>query len=332
LEFPASEALINGFDLFFMGETNLKSILQTREWAEFKKTQGFEILTLGELFIHKKNLPFGQNFLYLPEVSARDISAKEIESLKAITKEQKSIFARLELTDQFSENAHKLIRSLGFQKSFEEIQPKWRQIIDLTKTRGTLLSEMKQKGRYNVRLAQRKGVQVQSVNFKSQNEKDKLKALKIFYSLYKETNEREGLKGRDFSYFQNLIDKFKETDYLEIYIATYQNEPVAAALVSFYDNKASYLYGGSSRRYKEVMAPYLLHWQIILSSKERGFKVYDLVGRARPGDNSSKWAGITRFKEQFGGQPIEILGSYDYINKPFWYRLFKIAEKIRRRQ
>ena len=326
----------------------MSSILQTKEWAEFKKTQGFEILTLGNLFIHKRKLPFGQNFLYLPEVNAQNISGAQIEELKKITKEQKAIFARLELIDRFSENSFKLLLSLGFQKAFEEIQPKWRQIIDLTKTRGTILAEMKSKGRYNLRLAERKGVAIQNLNIKSQSF---VPNLKIFYSLYKQTTEREKISGRSRQYFLDLVDsfdsakrrsestlsevervdKFKETDYLEIYIARYENEPVAAALVSFYGGVASYLYGGSSRRHKEVMAPYLMHWQIICDAKEREMKIYDLLGRSRPGDEKSKWSGITRFKEQLGGEAVEILGSYDFVNKPFFYKVFKIVEKIRRK-
>ena len=80
------------------------------------------------------------------------------------------------------------------------------------------------------------------------------------------------------------------------------------------------------------MAPYLMHWQAIKDAKEKGCKTYDLHGRARPEDERSSWSGITRFKEQFGGEAVELLGSYDYINKPIHYQIFKFAEKTRRKQ
>jgi len=301
----------------------MKSILQSPEWAEFKKSQGFEILMLGDIYVHKRALPYGKNFLYLPEVNASDISPQQIEELKEITKQQKSIFTRLEILDRFNESSYKLIRSFGFEKAFEQVQPKWRQIINLSQSEEEISSQMKQKGRYNIKVAQKHDVLIKTS--KDEN------AIKIFHQLYMQTGEREKLSGRSIEYFKKMLDSFSETEYLEIYIATYKNEPVAAAIISFYDGVASYLYGGSSRSKKEVMAPYLMHWQIIKDAKSKGMTKYDMIGRAKPEDEKSKWAGVTRFKEQFGGEAVEILGSFDCVNQKLAYTLFKIAEKRRRK-
>jgi len=324
----------------------VRSILQTTEWAEFKKTQGFEILHLGEIFVHKRSLPLGQSFLYLPEVDTDDINPAQLEELKKITREQKSVFARVEFLNPFSENFHKLIRSMRFVPAFEQVQPKWRQIVDLAGSEEEILAGMRPKGRYNIRLAERHQVRIQISKFKVQNDpfdatqghpeqsrmddNEKLKIVETFYKLYNETTRRERISGRSLEYFQNMVDKFKGSDYLEIYIATYRGEPVAAATVSFCGGVASYLYGGSSREHKEVMAPYLLHWQVMRDAKERGCKAYDLIGRSAPG-KEDKWSGVTRFKEQFGGKAVEVLGSYDYVNKPTWYWTFKTVEKLRGR-
>jgi len=305
----------------------MKSILQTKEWADFKSKFDFEILEIDGHFIHKRHLPYNQNFLYLPEVAAKEFSAGSIEKLKKIAKDQNSIFVRLELVDEFSENAHKLLQSLGFQKAFEELQPKWRHVIDLTATRGEILAQMKQKGRYNIKLAERKGVRVDQYPLSTIDQKH----LKFFYTLYQETVKREGITGRSYEYFERLADSFRETDYFSVYIASYKGEPLAGALVSFYDKTALYLYGGSSRQHSEVMAPYLMHWQIITDAKEREMTSYDMLGRSVPGDEGHRWAGVTRFKEQFGGRAKEILGSYDYISKSMAYKLFRFAEKMRRK-
>lgn len=296
--------------------------MQSKEWAEFKTSQGFEIFELDGLYVHKRNLPAGRNFLYIPEADASAVNQGHLDEIKKLAKEQNSVFARLEIVDKFSENADQMIRALGFNKAFEEVQPKWRQIIDISKTKEEILAQMKQKGRYNIKIAQKHGVEIKSG-------KDNLKA---FYGLYQETVQREGITGRSIEYFQKMVDNFCETDYLEIYLATYQEEPVAGALITFYDGLASYMYGGSSRSHKEVMAPYLMHWQIIKDAKARGCIKYDLLGRSKPGNERGKWAGVTRFKEQLGGEAVEILGSYDYINQNFNYRLFKTVEKLRRRQ
>lgn len=301
----------------------MKSFLQTKQWADFKKSQGFEIIELDGIFIHKRNIPMGQNFLYIPEVSANDINQENLEELKKLTKEQKSIFLKIEFIDPVNENAGQILQSLNLKKSFEQIQPKWRQIIDINISEDEILAQMKQKGRYNLHLAEKKSVKIT----KGHNKDD----IKAFYDLYTQTTNREKISGRNVKYFEELVDSFASTDYLEIYIASYEKEPVAGAVIVYCDGVASYLYGGSSRRHKEVMAPYLLHWKIIQDAKMRGCHSYDLIGRSKPGDEKSQWAGVTRFKEQLGGQAVEILGSFDFINKPFWYSIYKLVESIRRK-
>lgn len=305
----------------------MKSILQTQEWADFKSKFDFEILNLGNIFVHKRKLPFNQNFLYIPEVSAKNISPQEVEDLAKLAKEHKSIFARLELIDEFSDSGFKLLGSFGFKKSFEQVQPKWRQIIDLKPTRGEILALMKQKGRYNIKLAERKGVKVMKFDAESA---DFNRQLEVFHNLVEDTVHREGISGRSLKYFQEMFHAFRSTDYLKLYIAYYNGIALSAALVSFYDGVASYLYGGSSRDHKEVMAPYLMHWQIICEAKDSQMTSYDMLGRAVPDQENHRWSGVTKFKEQFGGRPVEILGSFDYIVKPFWYSIYKLAEKRRR--
>ncbi len=306
----------------------MRSILQTHEWAKFKASQDFEILELNGIFVHKRKLPLGKNFLYIPEVAASQITPGHIEEAKKLAKKLNSIFIRLEVVDKYSDNADKMIQAFGFVRAFEQVQPKWRQVIDISKSEDEILAQMKQKGRYNLRLAQRHDVKVESQNSKVTIESQKIKD---FYSLYTETVKREKITGRTADYFQKMVDNFADTDYLEIFLATYQNKPVAAALVSYFDSVASYLYGGSSREHREVMAPYLMHWKIIQKAKERGCKSYDLLGRSAP-EKQGKWSGVTKFKEQFGGEAVEILGSYDFVSQSFWYGLFKMAEKIRRKQ
>ena len=320
----------------------MKSILQTKEWANFKASQGFEILNIGDLLVHKRNLPYGQNFLYLPEVSSDYLTAQNMDEIKKLAEREKSIFARIELINPYSENADKIIQSFGFVKSFEQVQPKWRQIIDIDKSEDEILAQMKSKGRYNIRVAERHGVKIENYNIENllkiaedseqgRGENLKLKIISNFYNLYSQTVKREKITGRSLNYFTKMVDSFADTDYLEIYIASYQGKLLAGALVSFYDGVASYLYGGSSSENREVMAPYGMHWQIMRDAKARGMKSYDMLGRAKMGDERSKWLGVTRFKEQFGGEAVEILGSYDFIVKPTHYRVFRMLERMRRK-
>lgn len=307
----------------------MSSVLQSKQWADFKASCGFEIIKVDGLYVHKKSLPMGNNFLYIPEASSSEINGKHIEDLKALVKKESSIFLRLEMIDRFGDNAQKILLSMGFRKAFEEIQPKWRQIVDLKPTRGTILAQMKQKGRYNVKLAERKGVIVKQVVLDGKNSEQE-KSIKVLFDLYSKTVLREKIGGRSIDYFKRMAEAFSGTDFLVVYMAFFENKPLSAALISFYDDTASYLYGGSSSENRELMAPYLMHWKIITDAKDRGCDFYDLIGRSRPGDENSSWAGLTRFKEQFGGNAVEILGSYDYVNKKVFYNLFKFFETARR--
>ncbi len=311
----------------------MKSILQTKEWADFKASQGFEILKVDDLFVHKRNLPYNQNFLYLPEISSQYLTAQNMDQIKNLARQQNSIFARVEFIDGFSDNADKIIRSFGFIKAFEQVQPKWRHVIDISKSEGEILKQMKPKGRYNIRLAERHKVKIENYKMEDlvKNEKLKSNVIGTFYNLVTKTVERERISGRSREYFEKMFDIFSDTDYLGTYIASYSGKPLAASLISFYGDTASYLYGGSSSEHREVMAPYAMHWRIMRDAKTRGMKKYDMLGRAKPGNEKSKWAGVTRFKEQFGGDAIEVLGSYDFINKSLLYRVFKFLEKIRRK-
>jgi lipid II:glycine glycyltransferase (peptidoglycan interpeptide bridge formation enzyme) len=300
----------------------VKSILQTSQWANFKKSTGWEIFENSGIFIHKRNLPLSKSFLYIPEIEFSLIDKNLVGWVKQLIQENNCIFARVEIIDPESETITKQMFSSGFIRAFEQVQPKWRQIIDISSDEQEILSQMRQKGRYNVRLAERKGVKIASgrtTNF-----------VRAFYGLYAQTVERERITGRDQKYFENMVDKFSDTDYLDIYTATYDGEPMAAAVIGFYGGVASYLYGGSSRRHKEVMAPYLMHYHIIKDAKSWGCKTYDLIGRDQP-DKSGKWAGVTKFKEQFGGRAIEITGSFDLVEKKTAYNIFKFAERLRRK-
>ncbi len=300
----------------------MKSILQTSQWANFKKSTGWEIFEDFGIFIHKRNLPLSKSFLYIPEIEFDLVDKSLIDWVEQLMRENNCIFARVEIIDPEDEKITKQMFSSGFIRAFEQVQPKWRQIIDISPDEQEILSQMHQKGRYNVRLAERKGVKISFGRTAS--------FIETFYKLYSQTVEREKITGRDQKYFENMVDKFSDTDYLDIYTATYDGEPVAAAVIGFYGGAASYLYGGSSRRHKEVMAPYLMHYQIIKDAKSRGCKTYDLIGRDQP-EKSGKWSGVTKFKEQFGGEAVEIAGSFDLVNQKTAYNIFKIAERSRRK-
>ena len=86
------------------------------------------------------------------------------------------------------------------------------------------------------------------------------------------------------------------------------------------------MHGASDHDYRALMAPYLLHWEVIKYAKEHGLSEYDLWGI-----DEKKWSGVTRFKKGFGGREVKYTGSYDYVFMPIWYRLYRLWQALFKR-
>jgi lipid II:glycine glycyltransferase (peptidoglycan interpeptide bridge formation enzyme) len=324
----------------------VKSLLQTRAWANLKVSQGWQSHEIDGIFVLEKPLSFGQSFLYAPEVNFSDIKNLQNfnQKIKEFTQKSPAIFFRLEILDKLDEEIVKKLCENGFIKAFEELQPEWRQIIDISGSEEEILTQMKQKGRYNIKIAQKHGVKIERVK-----EENLLEGVDTFYNLFLQTSKNQRFSVRPKKYFQNLVFRLYTASYADLFLAYFNEVPIAGLIITYYDAKASYLYGASSPEFRNVMAPYLAHWEAILAAKVKGCKTYDLLAVSpadglqqtangedeavsrKPGAVSHKYTGITRFKEQFGGKKINITGSYDLIFKPTWYKFFKMAEQYRRK-
>lgn len=303
----------------------MKSLLQSKYWANFKKKYGWIVHKVGKVRVFEKKLPFGKSFFYIPEVSSDQHSMFGIKELlkkiKPLAKKRKAIFLRIEPLEE-DKRIKNIFQRANLKRAFEEIQPWYRQWIRLDKPEDKILKDMKSKGRYNVRLAKRKGVKI----IKSESPKD----IEILYKLYKETAMREGFPPRPKKYFINLFYELFTKRNSMFFIAMYQGKPISALFVTFYGKIASYLYGGSSARNRNVMASYLAHWEAIKEAKKRGMEIYDMLAIAPREDEKHKHYGLRRFKQQFGGRQVNLVGGWDKVYSKFWYFWFKIAEKIRK--
>ncbi len=310
----------------------MKSFLQTPAWAKFKQTQGWEQFSVEGLSILGRKLPLGQYFLYAPEIPYTPIGLPILlTELRDLARAQGAFAVRLEFLHEWSAQTQGALSELGLVKAFEEIQPEFRQLIDLRPNTQAILAGMKQKGRYNIKIAEREGVVVEHAHDAA-----------AFSALYRETAERDRFSGRADSYFASLVELLLTENTGSVWIARYQNTPLAGAIVYSYAGVTSYLYGASSSQHRERMAPYALHWAIMEEAKTRGDETYDLLaitpfahdGYELTEDDyklAQKYTGITRFKQQFGGRGVHLLGGWDLVVNPFLYQAFKAAQRIRRR-
>jgi len=309
------------------------TIFQSPEWEEFKLRTGYgKSYRISGVLVLQKKLPLGRTMLYSPMVSKHQLDSiqntdgsvkKEFfDEINKIEKENNSIFYRLELNQP--ETVICYLLSVGFKKSFEEMQPEHNWLLNLSQTEEEILCGMKQKGRYNIKIAQKNEIKTtSSIDPKS-------KELNAFYSQYIKTGKRHNVSYREKKYFEALLDILREKEYAKAYTAWHGDIPLASAIMIFFGRSALYLYGASSDEHKNLMAPYLLHWEIMREAKTRGYKEYNFLGVSPDDSEDHPWAGITRFKKQFGGYEANIMGSYDLPLRPIEYQVFKIAEKIRR--
>lgn len=279
----------------------MDNFLQSKEWEEFQNALGRKTFRVNNILLIKHNLPFSKSYLYIPRT---DLNEKMLKEVHQIAQKEKAIFLRYEpLTKRPEKN---------FLKT-KSHQPEKTLILDLQKSEKEMLSQMHQKARYNIRLAQRHKLKVEKSN--------NLKDLEIFWQLAKKTEKRGRFRYFPKIYYQKLIETLGKKDLVKIFTAYLNKKPIASNIVLFYRKTAFYLFGASDYQFRQYMAPHLLQWEAIKEGKKRGLKFYDLWGI-----DEKRWPGITRFKRGFGGQEISYPGTFELPYHKFWYRLYKLAK------
>ena len=315
-------------------------IFQSYEWGEAMSHLGWEPFRLivedGKHIracisvLRKHILLTPWSILYSPRGPILDFKNLEafdclMQGIIKIASSQRSIFLQIiphafvedrGTADSLSKEGFVKIEKQGL---FRITQPLWVYRIDLSKTEQELLSQMKIKSRYNVRLAIRKGVEV--------SQRNSLDDLVIFYKMLRRTSARKNFAIRGFSYFSTIWKEMATHGLAELFFATYQDRILAGALVFVFGKICWYMYGASETIYSNVRPNYALQWHIIKWAKEKGCLWYDLRGVAsfNPSPNHSGY-GVYKFKKGFGGQPFTFLGDYYYIFKPNLYKHWERGE------
>ncbi len=184
--------------------------------------------------------------------------------------------------------------------------------VDLRADEATLLARMKQKTRYNIRLAERHGVLVRPGG---------LEDLPAFYALYQETGHRDGFLIRPYTYYRAVWQAFLEARLAQLFLAEHEGQLLAGVLAFRFGPTVWYMYGASASEKRELMPNYLLQWAVIRWAKDQGCTTYDLWGAPERLEETDPLWGVYRFKAGFGGQFVAQIGAYDYPIRPVLYRL-----------
>jgi len=323
--------------------------LQSEEWRKFQEATGKRTYRItGEdmsASVIEHELPSVGKYFYIPRWPVIGIMNYKLRitnffrELMNLAKKNNIGWIRIEPeNEEILDLIKKKLEEIRPRRTDYEViraphdmQPREILVMDITKSEEELLAEMKPKTRYNINLAQKRGVRTWSVERGTHSGK----YIEEFIKLVKLTAKRKGIKLHPRDYYRKMIENLL-SDMLSLYIAEYNNKVIAANLVVFYNKTAIYLHGATDDEYRNVMAPYLLQWQTILDAKKRGCEFYDFGGiktwNMKHGTrNKNSWAGISRFKIGFSPntQPTSFPGSYDIIMNPFRYWLYRNLQLIK---
>jgi lipid II:glycine glycyltransferase (peptidoglycan interpeptide bridge formation enzyme) len=212
-------------------------------------------------------------------------------------------------------------KNWNLRKTISDNLPSNTVFLDLNEECDTILKRMKPKTRYNIRLSLRKGVNVREI---SENEID------IWYDLYRQTAMRNGILLHDVAYFKSVLSArnghSKSPAKVYLLLAEYNNIPLAGMFLTISGKRATYLYGASSDRHRNLMATYALQWDAIKRAKSLGCNEYDMFGVSQTISRSHPLYGLYRFKTGFGGKIFHRMGCWDYPLMGDEYELFRLSE------
>ncbi len=312
----ATEEEIAKWDELVVANPDGGNTLQCKVFAAVKQAAGWTPQyviheldggDIAALYLSKK--VFGLGELWYAPKGPGVLTANQLrEVTQDLKKNAKGIFAVKIEPDIVDGTIRKDdLQSFGLVK-VRNIQYNWATVlVDLAPSEEEIINSFRQKTRYNIRLAERKGVTVEAVESSDEN-------LEIMYGLMEVTAKRAGVFLRDKGYFYSFWSDHAQAGNGQLFFARYEGQVVAGAFITHLGHKALYKDGGSGREYANVQAPYALQWGIMKWLKEQGVTEYDLHGTP-PADKIDDPAhplhGLARFKTGFNDHVTEYIGTYD---------------------
>jgi peptidoglycan pentaglycine glycine transferase (the first glycine) len=308
----------------FVANSPYSSILQSYEWGELKANFGWRPLRIvleenekivAGISILKREIPVIRHSLFYaprgPIVNFYDKGLLD-SLMEAVEKEAERNHAiSLKIDPELPAGAAEPLQNLkavGFEPSLKQVQPRATFILDLERDLDEIMKSCEEKTRYNIRLAERKGVTVKEDN--------SAKGIAIFHELYQVTAKRDNFLVHPLVYYQRVRDVLFAAGHGTNFVAYYEGKPVAAVIIFAFGKKIWYMYGASASEYRNVMPNHLLHWEVIKWAKEQGYKEYDLWGIPANPHEGHPLFGVYRFKKGFNGELVKYIGAYDFPISP----------------
>jgi len=291
-------------------------LLQQAEWGALKADFGWKpvYVAAGEAGaqILFRSLPMGFSIAYIPKGPLGSDLEPLWSLIDAVCREKRAVFVKVEPDAWEGEFAGTdQLQQAGFRPSPHALQPRRTIVLDLHGDEEEILSRMKQKTRYNIRLAARKEVAVEASD-----------DLETFARLIEVTGERDAFGVHTPDYYRRAYELFHPSGTCQLFLASYQGQPLAGLMVFAVGDRAWYLYGASNNQQRNRMPTYLIQWEAIRWAKEKGCASYDLWGvpdypedglEENFSNRSDGLWGVYRFKRGFGGELLRACSAWDKV-------------------
>lgn len=307
--------------------------LQSWQWGEFRKQTGVRVSRLveekeGEIkevyLITWHKIPKINRYIgYCPKSAIPNREA--LEAIVEIAKKMRALVVKFEPNEKAGVAELERIKNLSLDFKLVKGKPlftKYSFQLDISVSEEELLKKMHPKTRYNFRLAEKKGVKIVEDNSEQGFEE--------YWKLMEETTKRQGFFAHSKNYHQQMWKTMVESGSGHLFKAVYRGETLTTWILFELNGVLYYPYGASSNTHREVMANNLMMWEAIKFGKKQGCKLFDLWGSLGPEpDTTDPWYGFHRFKQGYGAELIEFVGTYDLVINNFEYLIYNWAEKLR---
>lgn len=316
------------------------SFLQAWQWGEAYRRLGTSVSRLmtpsgpGAVVaqVLQREVGWGRAWWYVPhgpvigsvdalaEAAGRDQWELLLAAVIERAEQAGVMFVRIE--PRWPSGGRPVLLPSDWRRAERSVQPIHTLVVDVTRSEEELMAAFHQKARYNVRLAQRRGVTVRFTQ--------EVQAVATFLDLASEVARRGSFRYHPAAYYQAMHAVLTPASMMHLAVAEYAGQALAVNMLVTFGDRVTYAHGASGSARRDLMAPHLLQWESMRWAKARGYHWYDLFGVApRTTRSAHPWAGITQFKTGFDGQRESYVGAYDYVLNPTLYTLFTLARRVR---
>lgn len=241
--------------------------------------------------------------------------------LRQLAKENNCGFVRVRPQLVDSEKVRDSLKKNGLTKAPMHLHAENTSILDLTLSEEIILNNMRQQTRYEIRRADKLGIEV----FMTSNIDD----LHKFHKIQLETASRQGFIPPSQGFIEAQLEVFGSD--LKIYQAKKDGKLLAMALIVTYGAEADYYEGASTPDGRNLPGAYAIQWQVIKDAKSAGLTRYNLWGIAPGGSKKHRYSGVTTFKHGFGGEDVAFVPAHDLVVNKAKYLLNWVVETARKK-